>query len=474
MKELKFKCRLLSDVIINQKASSEGPNTTLDYIPGSNFLGIAAADIYLDDNISECDKWEIFHSGKVRFGDAHPSCGTLRSHKIPASIFYPKLSSVYQEAYVHHRIKDFTDSDLKKKQLKQCRAGFFTFTNDKACKIETESTFAIKSARDRDLRKSKDSEIFGYQSLRSGLEMLFSVEIENDNLVDLVKNALVGRKKVGRSRSAQYGQIEISSFDFADDGFDDTPADIVTIYADSRLIFLDEEGFPTFQPSIEQLGLPHGQILWDKSQIRTFCHAPYNYKRRCFDTDRCGIENGSVFVVKLDSALQKNSTAYIGSYVNEGYGKVLYNPVFLKADAEGKSVMDFHTHDNIQETDIAEVPDSPLVNYLLSRKTLSETLENVYPMTNNWVRNNKNRFKDAAFASQWGSIRSIAMNYVGKEELKNNVKAYLYHGVASEKWKEHGRLNALEKFIDALTDENARVAIVNLSAEMGKICRKEA
>jgi hypothetical protein len=35
---------LLSDIIINQKAATEGPNKTLDFIPGSNFLGIVAAD----------------------------------------------------------------------------------------------------------------------------------------------------------------------------------------------------------------------------------------------------------------------------------------------------------------------------------------------------------------------------------------------------------------------------------------------
>ena len=46
MKTLKFKCTLLTDVILNQKSTSEGANQTLDFIPGNVFLGIAAGKLY--------------------------------------------------------------------------------------------------------------------------------------------------------------------------------------------------------------------------------------------------------------------------------------------------------------------------------------------------------------------------------------------------------------------------------------------
>ena len=42
MKTLYFKCTLLTDVIITQSAATDGHQSTLDYIPGSNFLGICA------------------------------------------------------------------------------------------------------------------------------------------------------------------------------------------------------------------------------------------------------------------------------------------------------------------------------------------------------------------------------------------------------------------------------------------------
>ena len=72
MKRKVYRCTLLSDIIINQKAATEGNQNTLDFIPGSNFLGIAASAIYPDPDLTDSEKMEIFHSGHVRFGDAHP------------------------------------------------------------------------------------------------------------------------------------------------------------------------------------------------------------------------------------------------------------------------------------------------------------------------------------------------------------------------------------------------------------------
>ena len=72
MKILQFKCHLHSDVIINQKAATVGNQSSLDFIPGSNFLGISASELYNKYSSDPYTTWLLFHSGKVRFGDAHP------------------------------------------------------------------------------------------------------------------------------------------------------------------------------------------------------------------------------------------------------------------------------------------------------------------------------------------------------------------------------------------------------------------
>ena len=82
MIRMKFTCTLLSDIILNQNAGSKEKQSTLDFIPGNVFLGIAASKLYA--SLPTEMSMTIFHSGKVRFGDAHPLYEGKRTLKIPA------------------------------------------------------------------------------------------------------------------------------------------------------------------------------------------------------------------------------------------------------------------------------------------------------------------------------------------------------------------------------------------------------
>ena len=541
MKTLKFKCTLLSDVILNQKAATEGPNQTLDFIPGSCFLGIVASELYPTDKDKANEDYaqrmsktmKIFHSGNVRFGDAHPSKGDVRGLKIPASMFYPKLKPEGFKYYIHHEIPDdkLESEDFKKMQLKQCRNGFYSFAGNKATEVKTETNFAIKSAYDREKRRSKDEQMYGYESLQKGLELYFEVQVENDDLAKDIKGALVGKKHVGRSRTAQYGLVKIELLPTKDEqeykdlettqtitllkDKDGKEVKCVTVYADGRLIFLDTYGLPTFRPTEEQLGLPKdSQILWDKSQIRTFQYAPWNYKRQCFDADRCGIEKGSVLVVKVPDSVNLNlKSQYIGSYNNEGFGKVIYNPEFLNAgengvascqvekqdDTENKPTEDEETRVRRIKKEIADLKNSDvdICRYLADCKQDELEQQIIYKMVNEFVRDEQRgglfTNKGEKFASQWGNIRSLSMQYdsfdrlsyelfgIRKDEkgkvVVDESNGYLTHGVAKEKW-ENKRIDVVKSFFDSIKkqDLEKRIseAMVNLAAEMAKeMSRKE-
>lgn len=498
-KALKFKCTLLSDVILNRKAATTGPNETLDFIPGSNFLGIAASTLYSDKADPELTRL-LFHSGKVRFGDAHPSVGNLRGLKVPASMFYPKLKKPEDELYIHHLI-NLKDEELRKKQLKQCREGFYDFSaltlsgedKAKAVRIDTETNFAIKSAYDRTQRRSKDEQLFGYQSLRKGLTMYFSVEFDAEafGLIEKVSEALSNVKRIGRSRTAEYGLVEITPFDYEEVKGDDSDGNLVTVYADSRLIFLDDHGITTFQPTAKQFGILGGEIEWEKSQIRTFRYAPWNYKRQCFDTDRCGIEKGSVFVVKIKEGSNPDLTArYLGSYQNEGFGRVIYNPLFLKAGEEGKALCRL-VNAPVTDNDTANpesrgdknggnsnMEPSHLLDFIETRKEPAAA-EKIYHFVNKCMENPPD-FQGDSFASQWGQVRKIAQSAASLDALDTDLfgdYGYLEHGVAMEKWKENGRFDWFKNFVTEVTvdkeipDRIARMAIVNLAAEMAKKCK---
>lgn len=535
MKKLHFKIELLSDIILNQKAATEGPNATLDFIPGANFMGIVANGFYSEIkekhdagqySEEDCNKLrgiarDIFHSGDVHFGDAHLGIeekegeGTrcIRTCKVPAAFFYPKLANPSDVLYISHLIPEDEDTqkNIRKMQLKQMRNGFCDFTKDKYIQVKSEVSFAIKSAHDRDNRTSKISKMYGYQSLGEGAIMFFEVETPEKYENIIKKYLTVGTKRVGRSRSAQYGLIKISALaeDFVQTR-SNKASGRVTVYADSRLIFIDEEtGACHFRPTARDLGLGEGKINWAKSQVRTFQYSPWNFTRQCFDTDRCGFEKGSVFVVdNVDDC--PNESKYVGEYNNEGFGRIIFNPEFLKGDINTGIASNKFKNESKPEDNNAvknahpnfidiEEEDEPLMKYLKQAHNDETAEQKVYELVNEWVEKNAFRFKKDFFASQWGTIRTIATQYKTRRDICNELykktltkevkdrfdnkvlktipKAYLTHGVASEKWK-GDRLNVFRNFcedevFEDLTDKYFRFAIINLAAEMAKRCRKE-
>lgn len=504
MKTLQFKCTLLTDVILNVKSATEGNNKTLDFIPGNNFLGIAAKELYKPSLLDPNVLLTLFHSGKVRFGDAHLAYDDrIRSLKIPASMFYPKLKRVSEKCYIHHyydRDMDHEDNGFSQ-QLKQCRLGFYAFIDNKGKPVSAEKSFAIKSAYDRAMRRSKDKALFGYESLDKDAKMFFEVEIDDDSvsdeIVDKLKTALIGEKRIGRSRTAQFGLVRIEESVFTESQSKKKSGDFVTIYADGRLIFLDKYGLPAFQPTEKQLGIddPNATILWCKSQIRTFQYTPWNFKRQAHDTDRCGIEKGSVFVVSCSSSPEQSQ--YVGSYQNEGFGKVIYNPDFLEIaddakNGESKYIIEEKENDKLPNNDTIPLGGTPLLNYIKEQKRKSDVEKTIYTIVNKYVENWSTYALDD-FASQWGTIRKIAMQYNTKEDLKRELfekkvqvgkreggkevdAAYLTHGIAKDKWEKGGRLNLLKDFFEEkeLTDDSIQLALINLASEMAKKCRKEA
>ncbi len=472
-KTMKFKCTLVSDIVLSQTASSTGNLQSLDFIPGNNFLGIAASQLYKDGST---ESLELFHSGKVRFGDAHPSVGGIRGLKVPASMYYPKLGSASEECYIHHQT-DHNNADIKAKQLKQCRNGFYSFGEKTGTLVDVQKNLTIKTAYDGEHRRSQDGQLFCYESLCKGLVLYFEVESELDEKQNSqIADALCGMRHIGHSRSAEFGLVIIEEAEYEEplSSRPDVAADEATVYADGRLIFLDENGEPSFQPTAKDLGFDGGIIDWSKSQVRTFQYAPWNGKRHTCEAERCGIEKGSVFVVNLNGASCPERSLYVGSYKNEGFGKVIYNPAFLKGDADNLGKAYFTLKQNLTE-DVTHVnslrPDSPLIDFLSQRKQIADSQQTIYQIVQDESARLEPLFKKGLFASQWGSIRSLAMIASDSGQLIKLIDFYLEHGVAKEKWEERGRKKRLDDFMCENRDKDLISIMINLSSVMAKKCK---
>lgn len=504
MKTIQFKVKLLSDVVLSQKAATEGSQESLSFIPGNNFLGIMAR---LYDNFAPSCQVEIFHSGHVRFSDAHPvqTGGKHRSLHIPAALYYPKLSNIANSCFVSHFYDRNTDmrENGTPAQLKQCREGFYCFDGKDVLEVPVRKSFSLKSAYDRKLRRSSDSQMFGYESLEKDMEFLFSVEVDDDALAPVITRALTGTQHIGRSRTAQYGLVEISEFAFSEQesaphAFTLAGKDYITVYADGRLIFLDTDGEPTLRPSARMLGLD-GEIDWEMSQTRTFQYAPWNGKRQTRDTDRIGFEKGSVFVVLLLGEKPSGKlSAYIGNYQNEGFGKVIYGWDLLQ-QAGHNGLVSLHIASSRKKTDFKAVPLSgtPLLNFLAKKQKDEAASSYIYKQVNEFVNENKGLFAKASFASQWGTIRTIALQNETKDKIlyelfdkkvtrkrvptptdrrseETKPAGYITHGVKSKDWGAKNRADILKDFICKMGaageyGDLAQKALVNLTSEMAKI-----
>ena len=480
--KMKFKCTLLSDIVLSQSSSSEGNQKSLDFIPGNNFLGIVASSLYKDE--SE-DTLLIFHSGKVRFGDAHPALGNIRGLKVPAAMYYPKLKKPCEELYIHHGIEDH--AKLKDLQLKQCREGFYAFADNLGKPIDTHKGFTIKSAYDTTNRRSKDGQLFGYEYLSKGLTLYFEVESDlDDNINQQIVGALKGVRHIGHSKTAEFGQVKIDvDVDYQEPSSSKEPVIIgkekyVVVYADSRLIFLNDNGEPTYQPKASDLNIEDGEIVWEKCQIRTFQYAPWNGKRQSYDTDRCGIEKGSVIVVRLnEDAKCPSESQYVGCYKNEGFGKVIYNPEFLACETGKNGEAKFRLEEMPKppkaEPEVIN-SDTILLKYLNAQQKLSSARKGAYQIVNDEITVLAPLFKSGSFASQWGSIRSLAMITPNGEQLKTAIETFLSHGVAEAKWGEMNRKKKLDEFMDDLIRnhrDNMQDIMINLASEMAKRCRED-
>lgn len=424
MKKITFQCKLLSDVVLNASGASEGRLPSLDFIPGSNFLGIVATKY--GDAKAQNIAMDLFHNGNVRFGDAHMLLNNKRSHKLPAAWYFKKGSPLQEGIYLHHKMKQEEHNKLTEAGivLKQARQGFFIKKGEKFVQITSDDAkyYAMKSAYDKERRRAEDEKLFGYTALRRDTCWQFTVTLTdsaNNNVVagfvrDILAPNNSGKHNIGLSRSAQYGRVQI---DFVEENDIVLPqanktSGTVALYADSRLAFFDEYGQPTLRPEAKMLGLPNSEIIWEKSQILTSRYSPWNGKRRVQDADRICIEKGSVFIVEVKNDDLSSLRSGVGYYKNDGFGEIIIDPDFLTAhDENGKLTMTLEESGDIFAEQDATGPHTTLsensqivVNWLENKKQFHTDNQEILKLVNEFTAQHHSKFQKE-FASQWGMIR---------------------------------------------------------------------
>jgi hypothetical protein len=474
-----YKVTLLSDIVLNASLATEGNMESLDYISGSNFLGIVAShyDSFGDDG------YDVFHNGKVIFGNAYVSKEDEQSFPIPIDIMRPKDEKRYPDTYYLNHSVDHTNDFIKGLQLKQQRVGYLD-ANGKYIK-EIPKTFAIKSAHNAKERRSDEGKMFGFESLKKGSEFIFYVRFSDERLISKVEENLVGTKRLGKSKSAEFGSVKIESVtiptimsSFKTDTF-------ILIYAASNLCFIDEDsGQPTLKPSVMQLtGQDIGKVDWSKSSIRTYTYSPYNGYRKTTSVQRDCIAKGSVFYIdKLTHDEADSIELFVGEYQSEGLGHVIINPKFLEASGEGKLGLNINeikreAYVNLPKVDPKpKEPSSNLGMRLLEieknkindRTNAEEVNKVIKEIKEKDIQANKMSHPFSKItSSQWGAIRQMAEKPNDATTLFSDISNFISKGVAFERhWDKDGG-KARTDFLKAINGKD-NVFIVKLTSEIAK------
>ncbi len=459
-KQYCFKCTLKTDLILSNNIGTEGVRSTLDYIPGSVFMGLAARR-YTDFQ----DPISIFHNGLVQFSDAHVAIDNVRSVKAPLTLCTTKYNSNQAIPY----------SSTSSEQLKPIKRGYFTFDESTAKKAVIDKSLSIGVEYDRENRCSnKNGSIFTYESISCGKKLLFQINISDEITTkdkELLLNTIVGQQRIGTSHSAQYGLVDIEQINSYQEVVNGVNSNIdkCFVYADSRLIFNDDFGYPSCSISAKELGFSDDYFIeWSESQTRTFQYAPWNGKRVARDSDRWGFEKGSVFVVKHNRGDKFNidtPKSHVGIFHQEGFGRIILNPFFLTdIKSDGYNIKSETIE--VKGGRCTTKEDTPLVRALKNIKY------NI--VINNFIREDVAEFIHAnsdlyklVNKSQWGNIREVVSKCSKKDDFDNVIDAMANASAESRKQWSDKAVETLKEKVKKSSDP--KHFLIHLAGKISKI-----
>ncbi|MFT0213022.1 hypothetical protein VQ643_10520 [Pseudomonas sp. F1_0610] len=320
-------------LVLSQSTATTNNHLGLDHIPGSALLGAIASRLY--NQLDDAQSFAVFHSGACRFGPAYPLVNDEICLPMPAAWHSTKHDSA---ALSNHAAPSFVrDAGL---QYKQCREGYISHQLQEA---KVNQGLTTRTALDEGLRV-KDGQLYTYTTIQAGQEFGGWVESDDAQLLELIKPLLNGELSVGRSRSSEFGRIQLS----CSAQQPQTPevaslGNSLVIWCLSDAQFFNHLGSPTFTPAASELHTQlSGTLNAEKSFIRTRKVRRFNRARNGLDSEQQLVAAGSVLVYELEQPastqlLQELASHGVGANRQQGLGWIKVNPTWaLQAQPQGQ------------------------------------------------------------------------------------------------------------------------------------------
>lgn len=476
MSGIRFHLKLLDDVIISAKSATQGDHECLDHLPGSVFLGSAAASFYRDWKANEGEKaWQVFHSGKVRFLPAYPVTDEGRATRpAPLSWHYPKGSQP-EEGLSNRAVKEWRDE----LQPKQVREGWF---DPEFQWIEIRHRQRLKTAVDpNNFDRSKDASLFNFSSLPAGTCWGGGIEWDEDVAPDIIEalkeRFATGRRlRLGRSRKTEFGRAEITEAgESAGDGFTLSPGQdrsVALVHLLSDLALVDPCGQPSLDPALlarKLFASDEAAFLPEKSFLRTRIYSPYNLFRNAHDPERQVVSKGSVLAFDISNVAGAMTCGMgaVGACQAEGLGSLVINPDYLLEETV-KIKQPAATKEN--RGGEAAMPSDPWAQRMKQRYEQKQILLLTGELAREWKEDW--RLARSISNSQWARIRAAASGVSTREKLideklSHEKQGIFKHGLLAEKWnKDHKGRSAATRVLDRLNDvETLKTRLEEAGAE---------
>lgn len=371
-----LKLKAIEPLVLTDGSAEGMGHSILEFVPGSMLLGAFAARwVRQNKEMKPAESVEfrrLFLTGDLSWGPAYPSIEGVRALPVPLTYMKYKNSeglasydSEKAEEVINSLHIEQSDPHVS---LKKISDQFML--PDSCCKVGIEKLWNMHVAIDLKKRTASDGQLFGYEASAKGQEYISVISCADDlksSFEKIVQSGIL--IKVGHSRSAGYGAVEIISLESAqpESGRKEVNG-CLHAYFESDYISCNSWVSPLedFAKEIsEELNVQLS--LADKDQ---FCDyrtiSGFNGLWKLPVTSRTAIQKGSVVTLEFEQDMTDvPERVVLGRGHQEGYGAVRLNPEFLMG---GEIVTSFSGTSN-EETaqQVQALQDSSIARVLTRR-----------------------------------------------------------------------------------------------------------
>lgn len=358
---LRYRIKLTAPAVIPTVDGDPNTVITRQDVPGSNIWG-AAAWHYLNqpNHTPEDDTFRhAFLDGGLRFLTAYPevndseASNEIQQRLIPIPHSIRKFKENEKLVDFVEQLERLSDED----PIKRLDRRYAIISEDHLATqaVRTELNYHHARAKDRRIGRALGAEVpnggalFTYEAIEAGQLFQGAVIGSENDLKNLQTYLQGGQIRIGRSRSAQYGEAEFEWLDDAPqalnervewNGFDERLSDVfdsdkrLIITTLSPLLTVNDYGHPeAYFPKNELadvLDLEASELKLCSSYTRTEVIGGYNSHLRLPRQQWPAIAPGSVFVLETEKPLDQKHLLQLehdglGLRKGEGFGRIAVN-----------------------------------------------------------------------------------------------------------------------------------------------------